>query len=66
MEPNTKSDLKSAPLQEGENPLGKFPDGQGQAEAQNRLTEDGPALTEGKKANPFLKFLNALWGPIRG
>jgi hypothetical protein len=34
--------------------------------AQNRLTEDGPNEMEGKKTNPFRKFLNNLWGPIRG
>ena len=33
---------------------------------QNRLTEDGPDGMEGKKTNPFLRFLNYLWGPIRG
>jgi len=27
--------------------------------AQNRLTEDGPNLIVGKKANAFLRFLNS-------
>ena len=34
--------------------------------AQNRLTEDGPNGGKNKKVNPFRKFLNNLWGPIRG
>jgi hypothetical protein len=32
----------------------------------DRLTEDGPNEMEGKKASPFRRFLNSLWGPIRG
>ena len=32
----------------------------------NQLTEDGPDESQGKKLSPFRKFLNNLWGPIRG
>jgi hypothetical protein len=35
-------------------------------EPENRLTQDGPDEIEGKKLTPFRKFLNDLWGPIRG
>jgi hypothetical protein len=33
---------------------------------QDRLTENGPNEKEGKKASPFRRLLNNLWGPIRG
>ncbi|MGA2337609.1 MAG: cation-transporting P-type ATPase [Terriglobales bacterium] len=32
--------------------------------AQKRLTQYGPNEIEGKKTNPFLKFLTYFWGPI--
>jgi hypothetical protein len=38
----------------------------GKGQAPGRLAEDGPPETEGKKPNPFRKFLNNLWGPVRG
>ncbi len=59
-----KDDLKSLPLLEVEKKLGSSPDGLSQAEAQKRLTQDGPNEIEEKKANPFLKFLTYFWGPI--
>jgi hypothetical protein len=33
---------------------------------QDRLTEEGPNESQGKKSNPFRRLLNSLWGPIRG
>ncbi len=61
---DTKDDLKSLPLAEVEKKLGSSPDGLTQAEAQKRLTQDGPNEIEEKKSNPLLKFLTYLWGPI--
>ncbi len=44
--------------------LESSPDGLSQAEARKRLTQYGPNEIEEKKANPFLKFLSYIWGPI--
>jgi H+-transporting ATPase len=62
--PDANDDLKSPPLAELEAKLGSSPDGLSQAEAQKRLIEYGPNEIEEKKANPLLKFLTYLWGPI--
>ena len=51
---------------EAESKAGASPHGLSQAEEQNQLTEDGPNESEGKKTTPFQKFLNSVWGPIRG
>ncbi|MGA7979181.1 MAG: HAD-IC family P-type ATPase [Chromatiaceae bacterium] len=61
---NAKDDLKSLPMAEVEKQLASSPDGLSQTEAQQRLLQYGPNEIEEKKANPFLKFLTYLWGPI--
>jgi H+-transporting ATPase len=61
---NAKDDLKSLPMAEVEKQLASSPAGLSQAEAQQRLLQYGPNEIEEKKANPFLKFLTYLWGPI--
>jgi H+-transporting ATPase len=62
--PDAKDDLKSLPMPELEKQLESSPEGLSQTEAQKRLTQYGPNEIEEKKANPFLKFLTYLWGPI--
>src|SRR5271155_5712141 len=62
--PDTKDDLKSAPLKELETKLGSSPEGISQAEAQKRLAKYGPNEIEEKKTNELLKFLGYFWGPI--
>jgi magnesium-transporting ATPase (P-type) len=51
-------------MPELEKQLESSPEGLSQTEAQKRLTKYGPNEIEEKKANPFLKFLTYLWGPI--
>ena len=63
-EPNAKDDLKSLSMPELQARLGFSPDGLSQTEAQKRLVQYGPNEIAEKKANPFLKFLTYLWGPI--
>jgi H+-transporting ATPase len=40
------------------------PEGLGEEEAAQRLTQEGPNALSEKTTNPFLKFLGYLWGPI--
>jgi H+-transporting ATPase len=60
----TKDDMKSLSITELQTKLGSSPNGLTQAEAQKRLTENGPNEIEERKTNPFLKFLTYFWGPI--
>ena len=46
--------------------LGSSPDGLSQADAERRLAHSDTMRFSGKKTNPFRKYLNNLWGPIRG
>ncbi len=57
-------DLQSLPLEEVEQRLECSADGLSQAEAEKRLARYGPNEIAETKANPFLKFLTYLWGPI--
>ena len=63
---DTEGDLKSLPMSELQAKLGSSPYGLSQAEATTRLAQYGPNDIEEKKTNPFRKYLNNLWGPIRG
>ena len=58
------ADLQSLPLEEVEQRLECSADGLSQAEAEKRLARYGPNEIAETKANPFLKFLTYLWGPI--
>jgi len=58
------SELATLPLNEVMSRLGSTPDGLSQEEAKRRLSQYGYNEIEEKKANPFLKFLSYLWGPI--
>jgi len=62
--PDPKDDLKTLPMPEVEKKLNSSPDGLSQAEAQKRLTQDGPNEIKEEKTNPLLKFLTYFWGPI--
>ena len=62
--PEPKNDLKTLPMPEVEKRLDSSPNGLSQAEAANRLAQDGPNELEEKKDNPLLKFLTYFWGPI--
>jgi H+-transporting ATPase len=64
--PGSKPNLKLPAPPEAESKADASPHGLSQAAEQNQLTEDGPNESEGKKTNPFQKFLNSVWGPIRG
>ena len=57
-EQDSRDDLKSLSLPELQAKLRSSPDGLSQTEAQNRLAQYGPNELEGKKENPFLKFLS--------
>ncbi|HEY5079852.1 MAG TPA: plasma-membrane proton-efflux P-type ATPase, partial [Opitutaceae bacterium] len=57
-------DLKILPMKELMGRLGSSADGLAVAEAQKRLSQFGPNEIAVRKANPFLKFLGYLWGPI--
>jgi len=59
-----KEDLKSLRLSELQAKLKSSSDGLSQAEAEQRLAQDGYNEIEEKKTNPFLKFLSYFWGPI--
>src|SRR5580658_8988548 len=59
-----KDDLKTLPMPEVEKRLGSSQDGLTQAEAEKRLTQDGPNEIAEEKTNPLLKFLGYFWGPI--
>ncbi len=61
---STDADLQSLPLEEVEQRLECSADGLSQAEAEKRLARYGPNEIAETKANPFLKFLTYLWGPI--
>jgi hypothetical protein len=65
-DPNAKNNLILQPLTKAENKTSLLSDNLSQAELQNQLTQDGPNEIGGKKSTPFQKFLNNLWGPIRG
>jgi H+-transporting ATPase len=58
------ADLQSLPLEEVEQRLECSADGLSRAEAERRLARYGPNEIAETKANPFLKFLTYLWGPI--
>ena len=58
------ADLQSLPLEEVEQRLECSTDGLSQTEAERRLARYGPNEIVETKANPFLKFLTYLWGPI--
>ena len=62
--PDARDDLKSLPMPAVLAKLKSSPDGLSQAEAQKRLTQDGPNEIAEKKTNSFLKFLTYFWGPI--
>jgi H+-transporting ATPase len=64
--PDAKGDLKSLPMPELQAKLGSSPDGLTQAEVERRLAHYGYDEISEKKTNPFRKYLNNLWGPIRG
>jgi H+-transporting ATPase len=64
--PGAKDDLKSLPMPELQAKLGSSPDGLTQAEVERRLAHYGYDEISEKKTNPFRKYLNNLWGPIRG
>ena len=58
--------LKSQSRQNSKN---KFTVSQGnlnQSEELNQLNEEGPNEIDEKKNLQFRKFLNNLWGPVRG
>ena len=56
--PTAKSHLEPLSPPEAENDDGKSPD--------ESLTEDGPNGIPGEKANPLLRDLDSLLGPVRG
>ena len=62
--PRANDELKALPMPQLLAKLGSSADGLTQAEAQARLTRDGPNEIEEKKKNPILKFLTYFWGPI--
>jgi H+-transporting ATPase len=62
--PAKGSELSTLPLDELRSRLGSTPDGLSQEEAKRRLSQYGYNEIEEKKANPLLKFLSYLWGPI--
>jgi hypothetical protein len=64
--PNAKNNLKSLSLPETKRKVRASSDHFRRVDAQNQLTEAGPLEIAGGKTNPFRKFLNNLWGPIRG
>lgn len=64
--PNAKYNLKSLSLPETKNKMRASSDHIRQAGVQNQLTEDGPNVFVREKTNQFRKFLDNLWGPIRG
>ena len=59
-----QDDLKTLPMAEVQKRLGSSLDGLTQAEAQTRLTKNGPNEIVETKTNPFLKLLTYFWGPI--
>ena len=58
------SDLQSLPLEQVEQRLESSANGLSQAEAVKRLARYGPNEIVETRANPLLKFLSYLWGPI--
>ncbi len=62
--PEAHDDLKSLSMPEVLAKLESSADALTGAEAKKRLTQYGPNEIEEKKANPLLKFLTYLWGPI--
>ena len=64
--PDAKNNLKSLSLPETKNKMRVSSDHIRQAEGQNQLTEDGTNVFVREKTNQFRKFLDNLWGPIRG
>jgi H+-transporting ATPase len=62
--PVAQDNLQTLPLAEVEKELGSSADGLTQAEAQRRLTQNGPNEIAEKKTNEILKFLSYFWGPI--
>jgi H+-transporting ATPase len=64
--PDAEGDLKSLPMPELQAKLGSSPDGLTQAEVERRIAHYGYDEISEKKTNPFRKYLNNLWGPIRG
>ena len=61
---DANGDLKSLPQPEVEKRLGSSSVGLTQVEAQRRLKQYGPIEIEEKEANPSLRLLTYLWGPI--
>ena len=64
LNPNSKLDLKSIPMEELFKKFSSSPEGLSQIEAKKRLTKFGYNEIEEKKTNLFLKFLTYFWGPI--
>jgi H+-transporting ATPase len=64
--PNTTANdnLQSLAMPDLEKKLGSSANGLSAAEAQQRLTQNGPNETLEKTTNPLLKFLGYFWGPI--
>ena len=56
--------LSTATISDVEQTLNTSPDGLSQAEAQRRLEQYGYNELAEETANPLLKFLSYLWGPI--
>ena len=62
--PAPNDELKTLPMVQLLAKLESSASGLTQAEAQARLTRNGPNEIEEKEKNPLLKFLTYFWGPI--